>query len=193
MQDIDRKMKLSQQSGEYQKNQEVKEEGRDQRLYKPINTRLQKQHLMDKEKITTKSKRGSWKTQLAIETVGRSWSMWEDRESDRAWDTNGHQGAIIDKISRDSQESESSLGTPYKLYKKCPKTLNKKNLWRLLKVVVKERNDTNMLAASRGLFYPERREVRTYYSVQNYLPTERWGENIFLRIGKNDVIMHGVK
>ena len=59
MQDIDRKMKLSQQSGEYQKNQEVKEEGRDQRLYKPINTRLQKQHLMDKEKITTKSKRGS--------------------------------------------------------------------------------------------------------------------------------------
>lgn len=126
MQDIDRKMKLPQQSGEYQKNQEAKEEGRDQRLYKPINTRLQKQHLMDKEKITTKSKRGSWKTQLAIETVGRSWSMWKDRESDRAGDTNGHQGAIIDKISRDSQESESSLGTPYKLYKKCPKTLIKK-------------------------------------------------------------------
>lgn len=57
MQDIDRKMKLPQQSGEYQKNQEVKEEGRDQRLYKPINTRLQKQHLMDKEKITTVKKR----------------------------------------------------------------------------------------------------------------------------------------
>lgn len=54
-----------------------------------------------------------------------------------------------------------------------------KHLWRLLKVKWKKRKNTTISEAIRGLSYPLRGEVKTYYSVQNYFLNERGWENIF--------------
>ena len=83
-------------------------------------------------------------------------------------------------------------GVPYKVYNKCAMVLKYLCHKTVKSTCSMEEGEMYhyMLAASRGMFYPKRGNVRACHQVEDDFPVYCGGEDIFLSIGKTHDIVY---